>query len=93
MKLKNIKELKSNLKNSLSAEGVQELEELIEVISYGKNMDLIKVDITKIRGLSYYSGFLVETNLNFKAKTTKGKEIEIGSCASGGRYNNLIARF
>ena len=65
----------------------------MEVISYGKNIDLVKLDITKIRGLSYYSGFLVETNLNFKAKNVKGKEIEIGSCASGGRYNNLISRF
>ena len=93
LNLKKIKELKTNLKNPLSVEGVQELEELLEVISYGKNIDLVKVDVTKIRGLSYYSGFLVETNLNFKAKNIKGKEIEIGSCASGGRYNNLIARF
>ena len=91
--MKNIKELKTNLKNPLSVEGVQELEELLEVISYGKNLELVKLDVTKIRGLSYYSGFLVETNLNFKAKNVKGKEIEIGSCASGGRYNNLIARF
>ena len=93
LNLKKIKEIKTNLKNPLSVEGVQELEELLEVISYGKNIDLVKVDVTKIRGLSYYSGFLVETNLNFKAKNIKGKEIEIGSCASGGRYNNLIARF
>ena len=68
LNLKKIKELKTNLKNPLSVEGVQELEELLEVISYGKNIDLVKVDVTKIRGLSYYSGFLVETNLNFKAK-------------------------
>tara|TARA_Y100000996_G_scaffold291470_1_gene230402 strand:+ start:20 stop:1024 length:1005 start_codon:yes stop_codon:yes gene_type:complete len=93
LNLKNIKDLKTNLKNPLSVEGVNELEELMEVISYGKNLELVKVDVTKIRGLSYYSGFLVETNLNFKAKNLKGKEIEIGSCASGGRYNSLIARF
>ena len=93
LKLKNIEEIKANIKNTLSIEGVQELEELFEVLSYGKNSELIKVDVTKIRGLSYYSSFLVETNLNFKTKNTKGKEIEIGSCASGGRYNNLISRF
>ena len=39
-----------------------------------KNLELVKVDVTKIRGLSYYSGFLVETNLNFKAKNLKGKK-------------------
>ena len=79
LNLTNIQELKTNLKNPLSVEGVQELEELLEVISYGKNLELVKLDVTKIRGLSYYSGFLVETNLNFKAKNAKGKEIEIGS--------------
>ena len=90
LNLTNIQELKTNLKNPLSVEGVQELEELLEVISYGKNLELVKLDVTKIRGLSYYSGFLVETNLNFKANNAKGKEIEIGSCASGGRYNNYF---
>ena len=38
LNLKNIKDLKTNLKNPLSVEGVQELEELLEVISYGKNL-------------------------------------------------------
>ena len=28
--------------------------------------------------------FIVETNLNFKAKNNKGKEIDIGSVCSGG---------
>ena len=93
LKLKNIEEIKANLKDPFSVEGVQELEELFEVLSYGKNLELIKVDVTKTRGLSYYSSYLVETNLNFKARNSKGKEIEIGSCASGGRYNNLISRF
>ena len=46
-----------------------------------------------MRGLAYYSGNCWETNLNFKAKNAKGKDIEIGSCASGGRYNSLIKRF
>ena len=62
-------------------------------MSYGNNQDSISIDVTKIRGLSYYTGFLVETNLNFKVTNAKGKEINIGSVASGGRYDNLIARF
>ena len=62
-------------------------------MSYGKNQDSVKIDVTKIRGLSYYTGFLVETNLNFKVTNAKGKEINIASVASGGRYDNLIARF
>ena len=93
LNLKGINDLKTNLKNPLSLEGINELEELFEVLSYGKNQDSVKIDVTKIRGLSYYTGFLVETNLNFKVTNAKGKEINIGSVASGGRYDNLIARF
>ena len=62
-------------------------------MSYGNNQDSISIDVTKIRGLSYYTGFLVETNLNFKVTNAKSKEINIGSVASGGRYDNLISRF
>ena len=93
LNLNGINELKANLKNPLSLEGINELEELFEVLSYGNNQDSVKVDITKIRGMSYYTSYLVETNLNFKVTNAKGKEINIGSVASGGRYDNLIARF
>ena len=93
LNLKGITDLKANLKNPLSLEGINELEELFEVLSYGNNLDSVKVDITKVRGLSYYSSYLVETNLNFKVTNAKGKEITLGSCASGGRYDFLISRF
>ncbi len=91
--LKNFSELKSNLKNNLSIEGINELEELYEVLSYGENSGQVQPNICITRGLSYYSGFVVETNLNFKVKNAKGKEVTGGSCASGGRYNSLISRF
>ena len=93
LNLKGINDLKANLKNPLSSEGINDLEKLFEVLSYGSNQDSVKIDVTKIRGLSYYTGYLVETNLNFKVTNAKGKEINIGSVASGGRYDNLIARF
>ena len=93
LKLKDINDLQANLKNPLSLQGIEELKKILEIISFGKNQDCIKIDVTKIRGLSYYTGFLVETNLTFKIVNPKGKEINIGSVASGGRYDNLIARF
>ncbi len=93
LNLKGINDLKTYLKNPLSLEGINELEELFEVLSYGNNLDSVKVESTKVRGLSYYNSYLVETNLNFKVTNAKGKEINIGSVASGGRYDNLIARF
>ena len=46
-----------------------------------------------MRGLAYYSDFIVETNLNFKVTNNKGKKVEIGSICSGGSYAKLISRF
>jgi histidyl-tRNA synthetase len=46
-----------------------------------------------VRGLDYYSDFIVETNLNFKITNNKGKEVDIGSICSGGAYAKLISRF
>jgi len=93
LKIKNIKDLKSTLKNPLSVEGIKETESLLEIISYGKYSKLIQTNFTIVRGLAYYDGFCVETNLNFKVKNPRGKEIDVGSVASGGRYDKLISRF
>jgi histidyl-tRNA synthetase len=93
LKIKDLKELKNNLKNPLSQEGIQELEELFKILSYGDYFDQIKTNFTIVRGLNYYDGFCVETNLNFMVKNNKGKEVDIGSICSGGQYNKLISRF
>ena len=48
----------------------------LKSLSYGNNQDSVKIDVTKIRGLSYYTGYLVETNLNFKVtNATKVKQL------------------
>jgi len=93
LKIKDLKELKESLKNPLSQEGIKELEDLLEIASYGDYLDQIKTNFTIVRGLNYYDGFVVETNLNFKATNKKGKEVDIGSICSGGQYNKLISRF
>ena len=93
LKIKNLKDLKSILKNSLSVEGIKETEDLLEIVSYGKYQKVIQPNFAIVRGLAYYDGFCVETNLNFKVKNPKGKEIDVGSIASGGRYDKLISRF
>ncbi|MDA8537806.1 histidine--tRNA ligase [Candidatus Pelagibacter bacterium] len=93
LKVKDLKKLKENLKNPLSKEGIKELEDLLEVVSYGDYLDQIKTNFSIVRGLAYYDGFCVETNLNFKATNNKGKEVDIGSICSGGQYNKLISRF
>ncbi len=93
LKVKDLKELKKNLKNPLSQEGIKELEDIFEVLGYGSNLNQVKTNFTIVRGLSYYSDFIVETNLNFKVTNNKGKEIDIGSICSGGAYAKLISRF
>jgi len=93
LKIKDLENLKPNLKNPLSVEGIKETEDLLEIVSYGKYAKLIQPNFTIVRGLVYYDGFCVETNLNFKVKNPKGKEVDIGSIASGGRYDKLISRF
>jgi len=93
LKVKELKELKDNLKNPLSQEGIEELEKLFEILSYGDYVNQVKTNFTIVRGLAYYDGFCVETNLNFKATNAKGKEVDIGSVCSGGQYNKLISRF
>ena len=93
LKIKNLKDLKSILKNPLSIEGIKETEDLLEIVGYGKYGKVIQPNFAIVRGLAYYDGFCVETNLNFKVKNPKGKEVDIGSIASGGRYDKLISRF
>ncbi len=93
LRIKDLKELKENFKNPVTQEGIKELEELFEILNFGNYSDQVKTNFTIVRGLDYYDGFCVETNLNFKAKNIKGKEVDIGSICSGGQYDKLISRF
>ena len=93
LKVKDLKLLKENLKNPLSQEGIKELEEVFEILGFGSNLEQVQTNFTIVRGLAYYSDFIVETNLNFKVTNNKGKEVDIGSICSGGSYAKLISRF
>jgi len=93
LKIKDLKTLKENLKNPLSQEGIKELEDVFEIIGFSSYLNQVKTNFTIVRGLQYYSDFIVETNLNFKVTNIKGKEVDIGSICSGGAYAKLISRF
>ncbi len=93
LKIKDLKELKQTLNNQLSQEGISELENVFEILGYGSNLNQVKTNFTIVRGLAYYSDFIVETNLNFIVTNNKGKKVEIGSICSGGSYAKLISRF
>ena len=87
LQLKDLKEISFNLKNPLSKEGINETEKLLEILSYGKNSDQIDISISKVRGINYYSGWLVETELNIP---NFGSGLSI---CSGGEYRDLIGSF
>ena len=96
LKINDLKELKSVLKNPLSMEGIDELSKLLDQASYGDFFDFIELSMDIQRGLSYYSSFAVETNIqNLLLKDDKGKIVDMTgiSCASGGRYSKLTSRF
>ena len=93
LKIKDLKQLKENLKNPLSQEGIKELEEVFEILGFGSNLEQVQTNFTIVRGLADYSDFIVETSLNFKVTNNKGKEVDIGSICSGGSYAKLISRF
>jgi histidyl-tRNA synthetase len=65
------------------APGVEELRRIVEYAAASGIADRIKIDPTLARGLSYYTGAIMEINA--------GKDI--GSIAGGGRYDNLLGTF
>ena len=52
-----------------------------------------KIDLSVIRGLEYYTGPVFEAELLSEIKDAKGRPVQIGSIASGGRYDDLVKRF
>lgn len=78
--------LRSFSKNVLFLEGVDELQEVVNrAYSYGVPSSRIAVDIKIARGLDYYTGLVIETNLKDYP--------DAGSICSGGRYDNLASGF
>ena len=96
LSINNLEELKLVLKNPLSIEGIDELSKLLDQASFGDFFDFIELSMDIQRGLSYYSSFAIETNIqNLQIKDNKDKIVDLSgiSCASGGRYSKLTSRF
>lgn len=81
-----IQKLKEFFKDFLDAEeGIQELQNLAGNLQALGLSGKVQFDMKIIRGFSYYTGIVFETNLL--------KGLEFGSVISGGRYDNLVERF
>jgi histidyl-tRNA synthetase len=69
--------------NELGARGVAELQSVLEFVGAMGIASRMKIDPTLARGLSYYTGTIMEINVKHLA----------GSLGGGGRYDNLVGMF
>jgi histidyl-tRNA synthetase len=69
--------------HEVGARGVEELRRIIEFSSASSPNQRIKLDPSLARGLSYYTGAIMEINVPDLA----------GSLGGGGRYDNLVGMF
>jgi histidyl-tRNA synthetase len=60
------------------------IESLKTILEFSKKKDRIKIDLSLVRGLDYYTGMIYEAVV---------EEPKIGSLSGGGRYDNLIGTF
>ena len=67
--------------NDNVAKAVDHIDELVKLL---KDRENVRLDLSLVRGLDYYTGPILEVVLD---------EPRIGSVAGGGRYDNLIGMF
>ncbi len=74
--------------------GIAELSAIFRILSdCGYGPERIQIDSSIVRGLDYYTGPVFEAQLTFPVSNEKGETVVFGSVASGGRYDDLVARF
>jgi histidyl-tRNA synthetase len=69
--------------NELGAQGVDELQSILDFTDAMGMAHRVKIDPSLARGLSYYTGAIMEINVKDLA----------GSLGGGGRYDNLVGMF
>ncbi len=75
-------------------EGINDLREISNLVrAAGYGTKRIKVDLSVVRGLEYYTGPVFEAELLIPATDDKGNPVRFGSVGGGGRYDDLVARF
>ena len=93
LKIKELKDFKNIFKNKLMNEGIDEIEEILNVLNDKNYLDQVQILPSCIRGLQYYDSFVIETTVNFKVENKQKKLVSMGSLASGGSYSQLCSRF
>jgi histidyl-tRNA synthetase len=79
--------------SEVGSQGVDELEQIAELIDVGHYAGRIVIDPSVIRGLEYYTGPVFEAELTFEVKDEKGNPVRFGSVGGGGRYDDLVGLY
>jgi len=83
----------SNL-NANFSQGYDELWTMAQMFSACRYAeDRIRIDVSVVRGLEYYTGPVFEAELQFAVTNEKGEKVVFGSVGGGGRYDGLVSRF
>jgi histidyl-tRNA synthetase len=80
--------------SKVGVEGLVELEKIVGLLmACGYGPDQVMFDTGVVRGLDYYTGPVWEAELTGAVTNDAGAAVVFGSIASGGRYDDLVARF
>jgi histidyl-tRNA synthetase len=79
--------------SALALAGIDELRTVSDIVrSSGYGTSRIKMDVSVVRGLEYYTGPVFEVELTFSTDGADGSP-RFGSVGGGGRYDGLVSRF
>jgi histidyl-tRNA synthetase len=79
--------------SALALAGIDELRTISDIVrSAGYGTRRIKMDVSVVRGLEYYTGPVFEVDLTFPTDSAAGSP-RFGSVGGGGRYDGLVGRF
>jgi histidyl-tRNA synthetase len=80
--------------NALFQDGISELQQIGELVgSSGYEENRVRIDMSVVRGLEYYTGPVYEVELLLETNDEKGRPVRFGSVGGGGRYDGLVSRF
>ena len=78
----------------IGLQGVRELEEISDLLAaQGMGSSQFRIDPSVVRGLSYYTGPVLEAETSFGNRNGQDRPKNFGSIAGGGRYDGLVRRF
>nr|GEV50165.1 histidine--tRNA ligase, cytoplasmic [Tanacetum cinerariifolium] len=73
------------LTNDSTKQALNDLDKLFQLLDTARCVHKVVLDLSLARGIDYYTGLIYEA-------VSKG-DIQVGSIAAGGRYDDLIAKF